>query len=152
MLEKKYTLHLLEKRKKCTNFYFISKGKNGSIPKIISYQEIENGLYNLGFGDYNLKTRTIDDTIISDNGDMKLILATIVDSIKMFFEIQPDTIIFITGSDRTRTKLYQRIIINHKSDYETIYTIEGVLVLEPLEVELVENNKEYLGFLLNKIY
>ncbi len=51
-------------------FDFISKGHLGKIDKVINYKSMQEGVYNLGFGDKNPITGEIDDTIVTNNGDM----------------------------------------------------------------------------------
>ncbi len=51
-------------------FEFDSNGPKGKIRKIIQYSEINlKNYYNLGFGDKNLDTNSIDDLAVTDNKD-----------------------------------------------------------------------------------
>ena len=59
-------------------FEFISKGKNGEIQKLVVYQEIAEGVFNLAFGDKDFETGDLNDKNISDNGDTEKVLATVV--------------------------------------------------------------------------
>ena len=48
------------------SFEFISEGKNGSIAKLVVYQEIAQGVFNLAFDiKYNLKSKTTKNNVIS---------------------------------------------------------------------------------------
>lgn len=51
-------------------YIFESIGQNGSIFKVVVFSKIKNNIYNLGFGDYDLQTKAINDKSVSDNGDM----------------------------------------------------------------------------------
>jgi hypothetical protein len=86
---------------------FISIGKNGAIPKRITFTttELEN-VYNLAFGDINAKGE-IDDYIISDNGDRNKILATVVNVVDDYTKKYPERWIIFSGSTKERTRLYR---------------------------------------------
>nr|WP_051350266.1 hypothetical protein [Dyadobacter alkalitolerans] len=56
---------------KKNTFSFISLGKRGRIKKIVQFRLIENNVYNLGFGDYSEEFGTLDDQVVTDNGDME---------------------------------------------------------------------------------
>ena len=106
-------------------YIFESIGTNGSIFKVVIFSEIEDNVYNLGFGDYDLMTNEIDDKIVSDNGDMVKVIATIVRIALRFFAENPMTYIYIEGSTPLRTQLYNRII-NRNYDYLiNLYEIHG---------------------------
>jgi len=70
-------------------FDFISEGHLGRIEKSIKYDQMQDGIYNLGFGDKHLITGEIDDIIVTNNGDMTKILATVAYSIYIFTEKKP---------------------------------------------------------------
>lgn len=60
----------LKSGEKLEVFEFNSIGPKGKIPKIVQYTPTNyKDLYNLGFGDKNIETGQVDDTIISNNGD-----------------------------------------------------------------------------------
>src|SRR2546423_15205524 len=76
--------YALESESCSTAFEFISDGKNGPIHKLIHFQEIEPGFYNLAFGDKNAVGK-IDDLAISNNGDREKVLATAASALYEFF-------------------------------------------------------------------
>nr|MCU0440484.1 hypothetical protein [Raineya sp.] len=50
-------------------YEFISEGPKGKIKKIVQFTETgTENVYNLGFGDYNEKTKSIDDLAVTNNG------------------------------------------------------------------------------------
>jgi len=108
-------------------YVFFSLGKKGIIPKVVIYEELQENLYNLAFGDYNPITQEIDDKSVSNNGDMVKILATIIQTIRDFFILYPQAILVIQGSTDTRTRLYQKII---KDNFSLIQTEFKVLALQ----------------------
>jgi hypothetical protein len=87
-------------------FEFFSEGKNGKIRKVVVFQKIADGIFNLAFGDKIEETGTLDDKNVSDNGDTEKVLATVVLTIFMFTDKYPDAYIFATGSTPARTRLY----------------------------------------------
>src|SRR5258707_986187 len=78
-------------------YFFLSEGK-GSIIKIIQYTYIQDllgrKLYNLGFGDYDLRTGSILDDLTPNNGDPYRIFHTVLSTIPSFFNIFPNAMMF----------------------------------------------------------
>jgi hypothetical protein len=106
----------LELSKIPTTFSFISDGNLGKIEKSIKYDEMQGGIYNLGFGDKHPITGEIDNTIVTNNGDMTKILATVAASIYFFTEKNPNVWIYITGSSESRIRLYRMAINKHHKE------------------------------------
>ena len=80
-----------------TVFEFISEGPQGTIRKMIHFQETnEPGLYNLAFGDKNSDTDEMDDLSVSNNGDSEKVLATVVAALYAFFDKHPDAFVYAT--------------------------------------------------------
>ena len=91
-----------------TTFGFLSEGPKGKIEKIISFSLVnQNGLYNLAFGDVNPISGTIDDRIVTDNGDSEKVLATVVAAVYAFCDKFPEAWVYATGSTAARTRLYR---------------------------------------------
>jgi len=91
-----------------TVFEFVSVGKKGKIPKIVQYSETEKkGTFNLGFGDKCLQTDEFDDTVISNNGDTKKVLATVAATVYAFTDEHPEASIYAKGRSKSRTRLYR---------------------------------------------
>lgn len=112
-----------------TKFDFISEGHLGKIEKSIIYDKMQEGVYNLGFGDKHPITGEIDDTIVTNNGDMTKILATVAFSVYIFTEKNPSAWIYVTGSSESRIRLY-RMAINkyHKEinkDFSVYTSLDG---------------------------
>jgi len=88
-------------------FEFISIGKNGTIPKKITFTSIElDDVYNLAFGDVN-ENGELDDYKISDNGDRNKILATLFSVVDTYTKRYPERWIAFRGSTKERTRLYR---------------------------------------------
>lgn len=109
-------------------FEFISIGYKGSVTKIIQYNptEIKN-IYNLGFGDKDIKTGLIDDLSITDNGDSQKVLATVAFSIYLFTEAYTDASVYAIGSTKARTRLYRIGITNQLETIEKDFNVYGLI-------------------------
>lgn len=130
-------------------YIFESIGQNGSIFKVVVFSEIKNNIYNFGFGDYDLQTKAIDDKSVSDNGDMKKVIATVISVALKFLSENPMTYIYFKGSTPIRTLLYQRIINQHFDELIQSYEIYGLNDDEP---EPFRKNKSYESFLIRKLF
>lgn len=75
----------LKAEKSLMVFEFMSEGSKGQIPNLIKFSETSlKRVYNLAFGDKDLETGDIDDTVISNNGDSERVLATVVSAVYAF--------------------------------------------------------------------
>jgi len=88
----------------------------------IEFLEIFKETYNKSFC-IDAKSCEIDDKIVSDNGDMEKVLATVISIIYAFTEEFPDKWVYITGSSPTRTRLYRIIIMKYLSIVESDFTL-----------------------------
>ena len=79
--------------------------------------KLEN-VFNLGFGDKDLKSGILDDKIVSDNGDFEKVLATVAATVYTFTENKPNSVIIIRGANKARVRLYQ---IGISKYFEKIY-------------------------------
>jgi hypothetical protein len=83
-------------------FIFFSTGKK-IVTKVIIYtythQFEDREVYNLGFGDYNQALDDIQDKVKTNNGDAYKVFSTVLSTIPMFFEIFPNAILMVQGSD-----------------------------------------------------
>ncbi len=86
-------------------YLFFSDGINPII-KAIAYDYVQDldktPVYNLGFGDYNVETEEIDDSANSNNGDMHAVFYTVLSTVPMFFNIHPNAIMAVEGSDHSK--------------------------------------------------
>jgi hypothetical protein len=55
-------------------------------------------LYNLGFGDFDPITNQIDDKVVSDNGDLIKVMATVISLALKFLDDNPMAMVFFEGS------------------------------------------------------
>jgi hypothetical protein len=130
-------------------FEFESVGPKGKIFKLVQYTEMSiKGYYNLAFGDLDLKTREINDGIITNNGDATKVLATVVSTIYAFTGRYPESFIFATGSSDSRTRLYRMGITNNLEELRNDFHVYGLKNDETFEKFIV--GEDYLGFLITR--
>lgn len=89
---------------------FISIGKNGPIPKRITFTITEHeNVYNLTLGNVD-ENGELDDRTVSDNGDRNKILATIFYVVDAYTKKYPERWIAFRGSTKERTRLYRMAV------------------------------------------
>ena len=111
-------------------FYFMSINPYGCNPvyKVIMYVPLSiygENYYNLGFGDYDKDTGLFDDKAISNNGDMRQILGTVVSTLGIFFGEHPDKTVHLNGSDQTRKDYYHKLINDYWYRIQELYLVQG---------------------------
>lgn len=129
-------------------FEFISIGKKGEIIKVVQYSPtgIPN-IYNLGFGDKDLKTGKIHDSVISDNGDGQTVLATVAGTVIKFTEKHPHCRVIAVGVSKSRTRLYQIGISNNLQEISNTFQVYGFFNGKWTPFE---KGKNYDAFLVRK--
>ena len=117
--------------KRLRHFEFISEGPQGLIHKIVEYTETESeNIYNLGFGDYDKESGSINDLSITNNGDSLKVLATVASTVYAFLEKYPKAWVFATGSTSARTRLYRMGITNNLSEIQKDFKVFGLTIDE----------------------
>jgi hypothetical protein len=130
-------------------YLFVSEGPKGSIIKLVAYTYLADvEVWNLGFGDYDPLTGEIDDDVISDNGDGRKVLATVAFTLTEFFAVRPDSVVFFTGSNDRRTRMYNRAITNYWPDFSTQFLVRGVKADGARESFAMA--QAYIGFLIQQ--
>jgi len=66
--------------------------------------------YNLCFGDWNEKTQSIDDSSVTNNGDIEKVLATVASIVLNFTIFFPEAVVHAEGRSLARTRRYQMAI------------------------------------------
>jgi hypothetical protein len=89
-------------------YRFESIGPRGIVQKFVLFEEMEDGMFNLAFGDI-VDGRT-DDSLVSNNHDIEKTISTVVKAIRLFFEDKPNAVLGFDAVDERRLKLYNRII------------------------------------------
>ena len=146
-----YNTEKLEKEADRIRYIFESVGEK-SITKVIEYSYLtiisDRKVYNLGFGDYNAKVDDFIDDVNSNNGDMRKVFSTVLDSVPKFFKENSEAAILVEGSDsvvdfmskceKTCSKRCDKICKNFNRRIKTYrYYVDR---------NFVELSKEYLFF------
>src|SRR5690349_279160 len=107
-------------------YEFLSEGPNGTIKKVVYFQEIDKDIFNLAFGDWNEAEQGIDDKARSNNNDRDKVIATVASAVIDFIKYYPDASIFAKGSTPGRTRLYQIGIFANLHEISQLFIIEGL--------------------------
>jgi len=95
-----YKTEVIDTETSKIQYLFESKGEQ-SIVKAIEYSFVRKlsgrKVYNLGFGDY--KDGSIIDDINSNNGDMRKVFSTVLNTVPKFFSENKESAIWVQGSD-----------------------------------------------------
>ena len=128
-------------------FEFESIGSKGRIAKVIQFIPLEvEGVYNLGFGDLTIDTGLVNDRVVSDNGDTRKVLATVVHSLYLFTERHPNAKIVVSGSTPSRNRLYRIALLKYMHLAEHSFHLFGDL--GGANWEQFKPNTDYIRFLL----
>ncbi|WP_157488268.1 DUF6934 family protein [Dyadobacter crusticola] len=106
------------------SYTFESISSEKIVIKKVEFVSIADGLYNLAFGDLN-STGALDDMVTTNNNDMKKVLATVIQIVRIFLELHPDAAIYFEGSTSSRTRLYQIILAQELLDWSDKFVIYG---------------------------
>lgn len=128
-----------------TEFRFESTGSKGTIIKIVRFGTVRDNLCNLAFGD--LVSDDFDDEIISDNGDLRKIISTLVNIVHSFALSNPTTRIAIVPVDNQRKLLYNRIFQQFEFEILAYFSVHGVF-FNPRTKELFDPRKTYDAFVI----
>jgi len=105
-------------------------------------------VYNLGFGDYDEATGSINDISVTNNGDSLKVLATVASTVYAFTEQYPKAWILATGSTAVRTRLYRMGITNNLAEILEDFIVFGYNGDGNWETFVV--GEDYEAFLLTK--
>jgi hypothetical protein len=134
----KYPKYLYKSEELFLVYQFTSEGSKGQIKKVVEYTKTTTtNVYNLGFGDYNETTNSIND-----------LLATVASTILAFTKEYPNAWIIATGSTKGRTRLYRIGIANNLTELSKDFIIFGYNKDESWEEFSL--GKDYEAFLLTK--
>lgn len=129
-------------------FEFVSEGPKGKIAKIVQYSETNlKGFYNLGFGDKDIETGEISDSIVTNNDDSQKVLATVASTVYAFTDKHPDSWVFATGLTKARTRLYRIGITNNIMEIKKDFHVYG---LQDNQWVKFKKGVEYDAFLVRR--
>jgi hypothetical protein len=129
------------------DYEFISEGPKGNIKKVIRFTQIDTSVFNLGFGDLDEETGEISDTIVSNNNDSRIVLATVAATVLDFTMHYPKAMVVAQGSSRSRTRLYRMGITNHWKEISINFEVYG---LKDENWELFQERRDYDAFLIHR--
>ena len=131
-------------------FSFNSEGIRGTIKKMVIFSYTgEQNIYNLGFGDFDTEKKTINDETITNNGDSLKVLATVASTIYAFTEKYPDALVFATGSNNIRTRLYRMGITNNFEEIKEDFEVYGLSIETNLWEEFIAG-EDYEAFIVKR--
>lgn len=134
-------------------FVFSSMGK-ANIIKLVEFSTTSTPeVYNLSFGDL-LPDGNVDDKVNSNNGDIRMVLVTIVQIIIDFTAQHPGAKIFFTGSTQERTNLYARILKMYYPEFSKEFSITALIRVGRINKEVDFNpnlDLRYLAFFVKRI-
>lgn len=130
-------------------FEFTSVGPKGNIKKIVEYSKVSvDDIYNLAFGDFDEALDQLNDKTVTNNGDSRKVLATVVSTVYAFTGRYPHTWVFATGSTEIRTRLYRMGITNNLEELKEDFYVYGMKLDETFEEFIA--GEDYVGFLVTR--
>jgi hypothetical protein len=128
-----------------TQYFFQSEGSQGKVLKIVIFTHIVDDLWNLGFGDVDVKSGYIDGSIVTNNQDVAKVIGTVAKIAHAFFADFPERSIEIKPVDERRGRLYNYVFQKHFKDiYPSFHVIGSINMVE----ELYDPNNFYDSFKL----
>ena len=129
-------------------FEFESEGPKGRIIKLVQFNETNlKDVFNLAFGDKDLITGGINDSVVSNNNDSSKVLATVVATVYAFTDKYPDAWIYATGSTKSRTRMYRMGLTKYLIVVEEDFDLYGQ---RTGEWEAFQKGVEYEAFLVQR--
>lgn len=127
-------------------FEFESVGQQ-NIRKVIFYDKTDiPDFYNLSLGD-TLSNGKVSFTNVSNNSDRDKIIATVIQTLFLFFDVHPDAYVLFSGNTPERTRLYQIIIARELTNSDKIFYFWGMD--EDGKLQPFVKNKPYIGFIIS---
>ncbi len=97
-----------------TLFEFESEGPRGTITKVVWFARIAPSMWNLSFGDKaDDPGQLLLDTVVSNNGDLRRVIQTVVNITYTFLENHPGEQLVIYPVDQRRRSLYNHLVRRH---------------------------------------
>ena len=129
------------------DYEFTSEGPKGTIKKIIRFTAIGRNLFNVGFGDLEELTGNINDIVVTNNGDRRMVIVTVASAVYDFMLKYPDAVVVAKGSTVARTRLYRIGITNNLEEINRNFYVFG---LTNKTWETFITGKDYDAFLIRK--
>lgn len=151
-----YNKYEISKDESSTIYDFTSIGDRGKFRKVISFSPSQNpSVYDLSFGDlkYDVLTRmcAVDDEVTNNNGDIKIVLATVAKAVYNFTDLNPDITLFFRSSDTRKTRVYKRVIMLNLDKLSKNFNIYGARIIDnQIRDEPFDYKKDFDGFLIQR--
>ncbi len=129
-------------------FEFDSISDTKVVRKLVEFRLLDAQivLYNLALVDI-LPDGTASDLSVSNNQDMPKVLATVFRALLYFFERNSQAKVLIQGSTKSRTRLYQMVIVKYLAEIEHKFSIWGFI---EEDFETFVRGKNYDGFIIGQ--
>lgn len=106
---------------------FDSVSEEKTVKKTVIFSQLTTDLFNVALLDVLEDGLLSDDLVVTNNQDLRTVLATVIRIIDSFLTDFPGKTVFFQGSDDRRTRLY-RIVISREIDLiRKQFTVEGVI-------------------------
>lgn len=135
-------------------YVFISVGRKRIRKAVIFKQTPLENVYNIGFGDLR-QDGSIDDKVVSNNGDIAKVLVTIMKIIREFTSQHPHINVMFLGSDTIRTAFYQRILNTYYELFSKGFIITAIVKSGSQYDEILfqpSSATKYFAFFIKRIY
>lgn len=140
--------YVVESSSSLLKFEFHSEGPKGRIRKQIVFRAFEDAptVFNLGFGDVD-ENDEINDTVVTDNRDSQKVLTTVALAVLRFYEKYSGNFVYVTGSTKSRTRMYRMGIAKNIDEISANFVIYGYVYDS---WEEFRQNTDYQAFLIEK--
>lgn len=128
-------------------FEFESVSSKKIVKKIVAFSPILSNpdFYNLSLVDA-FSDGSYSDNSITNNDDLPMVMATVIRTILIFFEKNPEKKVYIEGSTPERTRLYRIIIAKEINKIRDLFHIFGIC---KGQIEIFKPNGDYKSFVIS---
>lgn len=121
-----YPFATIRESEQTTVYSFKSVSAEKQIVKLVFFSKLDEEIYNLALVDVT-EAGELSDTIVSDNQDMEIILATVIKIMIGFLRIHPEATLSLEGSTPSRTRLYRIVIATYFTELSLQFSIYGLI-------------------------
>ncbi|MCF2498733.1 DUF6934 family protein [Dyadobacter chenhuakuii] len=108
-----------------TRFDFLSIGKKEIHKAVIYSQTADPQIFFLSLANV-LQDDSLDFVTISNNGDLKVVMATVVQTLMTFLDVYPTAMIAFTGNTPSRSRLYNILIGQELGQASASFKLFGI--------------------------
>lgn len=144
MNERPYEFSLVKKE---FRYEFLSVSPIKEVQKVVLLTQTQySSIYNLALLD-TLENGTLSDMSVTDNNDLKTVLATVIKIINSFLNENLNSFVIFKGSDAKRHRLYRIIISRELVEIEKFFK---VLAIKNNEIISFSSENEMDFYLIGK--